>query len=64
MFLDAAFDPGFETLGPLAKSSEERLIAGVRNLLGPLVVQDEHEVEQQTQVWVNAIRNDAALAVA
>lgn len=74
LFLDAAYDPGVATLGPLAKTSNAWLTTGVLsdllkqvaqpspvlNVLRPLVA-PEAEVEQKAAAWVAAIQADISL---
>lgn len=70
LFLDAVFDPGPETLGPLFHGTMPWLIRGVipdllqkilhpspvLNVLRPLIAQDEQEVRQQSAQWVVTIQ--------
>jgi predicted transposase YdaD len=75
LFLDKAYDPGPETLGPLYHGSSAWLIRGVLpdllrqttgqhpllNVLHPLVVPDEATAKREAPGWVNALHHEAEL---
>lgn len=70
LFLDAAHDPGPETLGPLHHGATPWLITGtladllhqtktgspILNVLRPLVARSENEIREQGVKWVSDIR--------
>lgn len=78
LFLDKAFDPGLETLGPLYQKEMPWLIVGVLpdllaqlpqsspilNVLRPLVATDEVQVRKEAAGWSQAIRQESELDTA
>jgi len=77
LFLDDAFDPGMETLGPLRQETMPWLIRGVipdllqhvttpspvLNVLRPLIAQNERDVYQQGTKWTQEIQQMPQLAL-
>jgi hypothetical protein len=75
LFLDKAYDPGPETLGPLCQGDMPWLIRGnipelleqveqpspILHVLRPLITESESELWQQAPVWVSDIREAPVL---
>ncbi|MEW5988598.1 MAG: DUF2887 domain-containing protein, partial [Chloroflexota bacterium] len=75
LFLDKSYDPGPRTLGPMYQDDLPWLVRGllpdllkqaqnvspILNVLRPLAVEDETEIQEQAAEWTAAIRQSPEL---